>query len=75
SRFYRSPIILLHSYPGNGTVIIEAARIENLLVTERVTEEVVPGILPEHNSRLVKFLSSETPIYVLDREEEMIQLK
>ncbi len=75
SRFYRSPIILLHAYPGNGTVIIEAARIENLLVSERVTEEVVPGILPEQNSRLVKFLSSETPIYVLDREEEMIQLK
>ena len=75
SRFYRSPVILLHSYPGNDTVVIEAARIENLQVTGRITEEVVPGMLPEHNSRLVKFLSSGTPIYVLDRDEEMIQLK
>ncbi len=75
SRFYNSPVILLHSYPGNETVVIEAARIENLIVTSRVTEEVVPGILPERNSRLVKFLSSDTPIYVLDRDQEMIQLK
>jgi single-stranded-DNA-specific exonuclease len=75
SKFYRSPVILLHSYPGNDTVVIEAARIENLQVTGRIAEEVVPGTLPEHNSRLVKFLSSETPIYVLDRDQEMLQLK
>ena len=75
SKFYRSPVILLHSYPGNDTVVIEAARIENLQVTGRIAEEVVPGTLPEHNSRLVKFLSSGTPIYVLDRDQEMLQLK
>ena len=75
SKFYRSPVILLHSYPGNDTVVIEAARIENLQVIGRIAEEVVPGTLPEHNSRLVKFLSSDTPIYVLDRDQEMLQLK
>jgi single-stranded-DNA-specific exonuclease len=75
SRFYRAPLILLHSYPGNGTVVIEAARIDNLIVTGRVTEEVVPGILPEHNSRLLKFLSSGLPIYVLDKDVELAQLR
>ena len=75
SRFYRAPVILLHAYPGNETVVIEAARMENLEVTGRISEEVVPGILPEANSRLLRFLSSGLPIYVLDKEEELMQLK
>lgn len=75
SRFYRAPVLLLHAYPGNETVVIEAARLENLEVTGRISEEVVPGILPEANSRLLKFLSSGLPIYVLDKDEEMVQLK
>ena len=75
SRFYRAPVILLHAYPGNGTIVIEAARLDNLEVTGRIAEEVVPGILPEANSRLLKFLSSGLPIYVLDKEEELTQLR
>ena len=68
SRFYNSPIILLHSYPGNGTVVIEAAKLLNMEVTDRIAEEVVPGVLPQENSRLLKFLSSGLPIYVLDKQ-------
>ena len=75
SRFYNSPIMLLHAYPGNGTVVIEAAKINNMEVTDRIAEEVVPGILPEENSRLLKFLSCGVPIYVLDMAEELSQLK
>ena len=75
SRFYNSPIMLLHAYPGNGTVVIEAAKIRNMEVTDRIAEEVVPGILPEENSRLLKFLSSGLPIYVLDSPEELSLLK
>ena len=75
SRFYNSPILLLHAYPGHETVVIEAARIENLEVTDRIAEEVVPGVLPEENSRLLKFLSSGLPIYVLDKQEELSQLR
>ena len=75
SRFYNSPILLLHAYPGHDTVVIEAARIENLEVTDRIAEEVVPGILPEENSRLLKFLASGLPIYVLDKQEELSQLR
>ena len=75
TRFYRSPVILLHAFPGNGTVVIEAAQIRNMEVVDRITEEVVPGILPERNSRLLKFLSCGLPVYVLDRDQEMIQLR
>ncbi|MCF0262635.1 MAG: single-stranded-DNA-specific exonuclease RecJ, partial [Sphaerochaetaceae bacterium] len=75
TEYYKAPIILLHSYPGNGTVVIEAARLENLIVTDRITEDVVPGILPEANSRLLKFLSCGLPIYVFDKDLEMAQLR
>lgn len=75
SKFYRSPLLLLHALPGNGTVIIEAARIENMEVTDRITEEVVPGVLPAENSRLLRFLDCNLPVYVLDKDEEMKQLK
>ena len=80
SRFYNAPLLLLHAYPGNSetnneTIIIEAAKLNNLVVTDRIAEEVVPGILQEKNSRLLKFLSSGLPIYVLDKKEELLQLE
>lgn len=75
TELYKNPIVLLHALPGNGTVIIEAAITENLLVTDRISEEVVPGVLPAENSRLLKFLSCGLPIFVLDAETELKQLK
>ncbi len=75
TKFYKTPIILLHSYPGNGTVVIEAAKIENMEITGRIAEEVIPEVLPEYNSRLLKFLDCNLPVYVLDKDEEIIQLR
>ena len=75
SKYYKAPILLLHAYPGNGTVVIEAARVENMEITDRLAEEVIPGVLPERNSRLLKFLSCGLPIYVLDKDEELLQLR
>lgn len=73
--YYNQSVILLHALPGNDTVIIEAAKIENLMVSDRISEEVVPGILPEENSRLLKFLNCNLPIFVLDEDVELTQLK
>ena len=73
--YYKQEYILLHAMPGNDTVIIEAAKVENLIVKERICEEVVPGILPPENSRLLKFLCCNLPILVFDAETEMIQMK
>ncbi len=73
--FYKERFLLLHAYPGKETVIIEAAMLENLIETARVSEEVVPGVLPAENSRLLKFLSCGLPIMVLDSQTELIQMK
>ena len=72
---YRSPVILLHAMPGNSTVIIEACKVENMIVTDRVSEEVVPGLLPSFDSRLLRFLDCNLPVLVLDEQTEKIQLR
>lgn len=75
TEFYKEPIMLLHALPGNDTVIIEAAKVENLIVTDRISEEVVPGVLPQESSRLLRFLNCNLPVFVIDEETELIQLK
>ncbi|MCQ2398451.1 MAG: single-stranded-DNA-specific exonuclease RecJ [Sphaerochaetaceae bacterium] len=67
---YKETFLLLHTLPGNGTIIIEAVKLENLLVTDRVSEEVVPGVLSQQNSRLINFLNCNLPVFVLDSETE-----
>ncbi len=39
---YRQELILLHAQPGNDTVIIQAMKVNNLLVTDRIIEEINP---------------------------------
>lgn len=73
--FYTEPILLLHATPGNDTVVIEVVKLENLVETERICEEIVPGILDFDKSRLVSFLNCNLPVFVLDEEEELIQLE
>lgn len=75
TNLYQVPVVLLHALPGNDTVIIEAAKIENMIVSDRVSEEFVPGTLPEDNSRLLRFLSCGLPVCVFDKELELIQLR
>ncbi|AEC01626.1 single-stranded-DNA-specific exonuclease RecJ [Parasphaerochaeta coccoides] len=73
--FFREECILLHAQPGNDTVIIRALRLRNMIVDDRISEEVVPGMLPPEKSRLLQFLSAGVPILVLDEEEETSQLR
>ncbi len=75
SEFFQQEIFLLHSYPGNTekgkeTVIIEAVKMRNLIETQRVVEEVVPGLLSVHQSRIISFLNSNLPIFALDVDTE-----
>ncbi len=76
SDFFQQDVILLHSYPGNSesgkeTVIIEAVKMRNLRETERMVEEIVPGVLAVHQSRILAFLNCSLPILVLDADTEM----
>lgn len=73
--FYHEECILLHAQPGHDTVIIQAMRIENLLVIDRVIEEINPGLLSSSQSKVLKFLSAGVPILVLDAASELAQLR
>jgi single-stranded-DNA-specific exonuclease len=73
--FYREECILLHAQPGHDTIIIQAMRIQNLLVIDRVIEEVNPGLLSPSQSKALSFLSCGLPILVLDAQAELVQLK
>ena len=73
--FYREECILLHAQPGHDTIIIQAMRIQNLLVIDRVIEEINPGLLPPSQSKVLAFLSCGLPILVLDAQAELVQLK
>ena len=74
TEFYRQEIILLHAQPGNDTVIIQAMKVNNLLVTERIIEEINPGIVTAERSKALSFLSCNLPILVLDAHTEHAQL-
>jgi single-stranded-DNA-specific exonuclease len=73
--FYHEDCILLHAQPGHDTVIIQAFRVENLLVIDKVIEEINPGLLSPSQSKAVEFLSCDVPILVLDAPSELAQLR
>jgi len=74
TELYQQEIVLLHARPGNDTIIIEAVKIENLIETDSIVEEVNPGVLPAEQSRLRQFLTGH-PILVYDKELELKLLK
>jgi single-stranded-DNA-specific exonuclease len=67
--------ILAHAQPGNETVIIQAMRVQNLLVIDQVIEEINPGLIPLDQSKAFAFLGCGLPIFVLDEATERAQLK
>ncbi len=74
TKFYHQEVVFLHARPGNDTVIIEAALLENLVELERVVEEVNPGVLPPEQSRIWNLLIGRE-ILVYDQAQEHRQLK
>ena len=73
--FYNERFLLLHSYTENNVCVIECAEICNMMVEERISEEVVPGVLSESKSRLIKFLDRNLPVLVIDADYEKRQLR
>ncbi len=73
---WNSSVILLHAEPGNGTIRISGVRLENLMEVERCYDEFVEGEKGSiYSSPLLSFLSSNTPIVVLDKDTELNLLK
>lgn len=67
---YGSECIVLHAEPRNGTIRINAVRLENLVEIDRITEEVVEGAFSVERSRLMDFLAVNLPVFVLDGDVE-----
>jgi single-stranded-DNA-specific exonuclease len=59
SPFYGASICLLNARPANETIVVEAARLTNLVETERITESFVPGLVSFEKSRLCAFISGD----------------
>ncbi|MFP4114860.1 MAG: single-stranded-DNA-specific exonuclease RecJ [Spirochaetales bacterium] len=65
SDFFNQPICLLNVRPGNESLIMDAVKLENMVEIDRISENLVPGILDVEHSRLGAFLQG-LPILVYD---------
>ncbi|MEM5948007.1 single-stranded-DNA-specific exonuclease RecJ [Spirochaetia bacterium 38H-sp] len=65
SDFFNREVCLLNIRPGNDVMIVEVIKAENFIVTERLIEHVVPGLLSLDKTRTYELLAG-SPIYVFD---------
>ena len=73
---WNSSLILLHAEPGNGTIRVTGAKLENLVVVDTCSDEFLEdGRNSLSQSRLLPFLSCQLPIVVLDKETELSLLR
>ncbi len=68
---YNRTVCLLNVRPGNETLVLEAVLLTNLVEVDRITENIVPGMVGIDQTRLGHFLSGRE-IFVYD---EATQLK
>ncbi|HKJ86887.1 MAG TPA: single-stranded-DNA-specific exonuclease RecJ, partial [Spirochaetia bacterium] len=54
--FFNQPICLLNVRPGNDSLILDAVKLENMVEIDRISENIVPGVLDVESSRLGNFL-------------------
>ncbi|MCL2806069.1 MAG: single-stranded-DNA-specific exonuclease RecJ [Treponema sp.] len=59
SELYGQQICLLNTRPANETWIIEVAKMRNLIVTNTLTEAIVPGRISISETRLPAFLQGQ----------------
>jgi single-stranded-DNA-specific exonuclease len=65
SELYGQEICLLDARPANDAYVIEAVKLRNLVVADRLSETVVPGMVSIGQTRLVPFLQGQQ-IFVWD---------
>ena len=56
---YAQPICLVNTRPVNDAWIVEAARLRNLVVTQTLTETIVPGMVGIGDTRIPAFLEGQ----------------
>jgi single-stranded-DNA-specific exonuclease len=72
--FYNQPVCLLNVRPGNETLILEAVKLENLVVVDRLHENVVPGMVDLDRTRIIPFLEGQQILaYDAPAQEAMLR--
>lgn len=74
TEMYNRPVCLLHCRPGNGTVILDAVKLMNMVEIDRITENLVPGVTQLDKTRLGSFLVGQE-IYVFESEVQERMLR
>ena len=74
NELYKAEIVLVNIRPGNETFIIDAVRIVNMVEIERISENIVPGIVRIEKTRLGEFLYNRQ-ILVYDESLQTNMLK
>lgn len=59
SHLYKEPICLLAARPANEAIEVEAVKLRNLAVVDRIVETVVPGMVDIQRTRLLPFLEGQ----------------
>jgi len=74
TNFYKEEVILLNVSPGNETYMLEAVRFINMVELDRVSENIVPGLVRIEQTRLKDFLIGKQ-IFVYDKNLQIKMLK
>lgn len=73
---FNSSVILLHAEPGNGTIRVDAVKVENLVAVSRVSDDfLIDSRSSLMTSPLFPLLTGNIPIVVLDKDTELTLLK
>ncbi len=71
---YKAPVVLLQIRPANDTYVIEAVKLENLVEVDRLEENVVPGMVSLHETRLGEFLfGNQILVYDAPTQKRMLR--
>ena len=65
--FYNTSFCLVNAKPGNDSVIIEAVKIVNMVETDRITENIIPGMVSIDQTRFYPFIHNQE-LFVFDAE-------
>ena len=74
TRYYNHPVCLLNVRPGNDSFIIDAVLVSNLIVIEKISETIVPGMVDLENTPLVSLIRNRV-INVFDAPAQVRMLK
>ncbi len=70
---YNQEFCMLNVRPGNDSYILEAVKLKNLVVEDRITETLMPGMVSPENSRLMDFLQLQIIVYDAEPQKRMLQ--